>query len=843
MEPKKPDILDILGVCAEVPVADRGAAARRMCGVDDEAFAEVMRHLDVLRREEEDPLIPEITADPARPVRLNARDTIGPCRVVEKIGEGGQATVWRAHQAGLNRSVALKVIQEPRGTGGGLDRFKFERNLLASVVHENVAKVYVSGEEVVGGTPVVWFAMEYVECGCQSPLTIERYSESMGLDARGRVRLVIGACRGVHAAHSRGVLHRDLKPSNVMVARSDKESEPVAKVIDFGVSTLVDAANSEELSEHGGSVASPGTLAYMSPEQTGYGQTPVATVQSDVYGLGAILRELFTGSPPFSASDFRDAGTRTLTIEKRHRFVRESNPRAPEDAAKSSASHARFVSLLRGDLGAIIRKAMRKDPTLRYESAAAMARDLQRWLDHEPVEAVGGGAWYRTRKLVRRNPWASALLGTSVLAILGSGITSIVLYGQAEQQRAAADRSARDASVSLEITEVALNALAKSPMNSDAASESLRRSLLSEVEAHARVRCVQSPDTLGVVLLSLTKLAREFSLLDDADRLARESLVLAESGSGSLSIQAGHALNLIGLIEHDQGKGDQSLATLTRAVAVLSSASGPASRVTLHAQNDRGVTLFRLTRFDEADGIFTATIKGFERLGGPTDLDAIKTRNNLAFLAQARGDAAGAVNILERVTADLRAATGATPRDLVEADNNLGLMYVGVGRQDDAVRVLRAAVAFARERLSSDHSSTTTTIGNLGHALLSGHKSTQGWDDPRLAEALELFREADRMNAARLGPDHYASVIQRHNLAKTLRLMGRYPESAALAVDAVARGTKTKHPNASAFQTNATTCREEWGRWLDSQPIDPAFDAERDAYRAFAEQLAGVPTD
>ena len=301
----------------------------------------------------------------------------GDYEVQEEIGRGGQGVVYRARQKSLNRTVALKVIGLGHwATEAHLKRFRREAEAAASLEHPGIVPIYEVGER--DGS--CYFSMKFVEGG-QLDEVVRR--EQMA--PRRAAELIAKVARTVHYAHEHGILHRDIKPGNILL---DAKSEP--HLTDFGLARLVESESTVTRT-----MEVLGTPSYMAPEQA-VGNNSALTAATDVYALGAVLYQLLTGHPPFAG------GTTYETIK----LLLDTEPRQPRA----------LNSKIDRDLSTICLKCIEKDPKRRYSSALALAQDLERWLNHEPIQARHTGIVTRSRKWVRRNP-SIAVMAVMLLAL------------------------------------------------------------------------------------------------------------------------------------------------------------------------------------------------------------------------------------------------------------------------------------------------------------------------------------------------------------------------------------------------------------------------------------------
>jgi serine/threonine protein kinase len=417
---------DIFLAAVEKAPADRAAYLDAACGPDAGLRAQVEA---LLRSHEEagslleQPLFrPGPPADEP-PAAEQPGASVGPYKLLERIGEGGMGTVWMAQQTEpVKRLVALKLIKAGMDSRQIIARFEAERQALALMDHANIARVLDAGTTGAGRP---YFVMDLVK-----GVPITEYCDAQHLTPRRRLELFLPVCQAVQHAHQKGIIHRDLKPSNVLVALYD--GQPVPKVIDFGVAKAAGQTLTEKTLVTGfGAIV--GTLEYMSPEQAEINQLDIDT-RSDIYSLGVVLYELLTGSPPFTRQESEKGG-----ILEMLRLIREQEPTKPSAklstaeglptlATNRGTEPAKLARLVRGELDWIVLKALEKDRSRRYQTANGFARDVQRYLADEPVLACPPSAGYRLRKFARRNKGvltvaAGVFLAATVMAAtIGGGV-------------------------------------------------------------------------------------------------------------------------------------------------------------------------------------------------------------------------------------------------------------------------------------------------------------------------------------------------------------------------------------------------------------------------------------
>lgn len=532
--------------------------------------------------------------------------SIGPYKLLQEIGEGGMGIVYMAEQERpVRRKVALKVIKLGMDTKQVIARFEAERQALAMMDHAHIARVLDAGATETGRP---YFVMELVR-----GVPINEYCDTHKLSTERRLGLFVDVCRAVQHAHQKGIIHRDLKPTNVLVTSHD--GTPIPKIIDFGVAKATNQSLTERtlFTEFHQII---GTPEYMSPEQAEMSGLDVDT-RSDIYALGVLLYQLLTGTTPVDPTELR-----TAAFEEMTRMIREDEAPAPstrisklgvegERIAKHRNTDVLSLSRhFRGDLDWIVMKALEKDRTRRYDTAAAFAEDVVRHLEDRPVEAGPPGAMYRLRKFTHRNRRAvtAALVLVAALGLGFAGTTAGFLRARAE-----ADRSGR---ISASLQDVL------------AMSDPTRSADGSDVQdVLATVRDVFGEDhaTYAAVLGTLAMQVHDAGDFEAAVNLGRQSLTVWKKVYGDKHPNTGIALARLGSYLRAKGDDAQAEEALRAALAILDGAH-EASGLTGHgARLELADLLGNRGDYQEADELLVDALESLRASPTPPRFKILET--------------------------------------------------------------------------------------------------------------------------------------------------------------------------------------------------------------------------
>jgi serine/threonine protein kinase len=387
----------------------------------------------------------EAAPDPVRtgptgpPAEVPGAILAGKYKLLQRIGEGGMGSVWMAQQTEpVKRRVAVKLIHSDRGAV--LARFEAERRAIALMDHPHIAKLLDAGTTGAAEAPTMGAGRPYFVMELIKGIPLNDYCDQHKLSIADRLTLFRQICAAVQHAHQKGIIHRDLKPSNILVENHD--DRPVPRVIDFGLAKALSGQALTERTLFTGFGTVAGTPLYMAPEQAKFNAIDVDT-RADIYSLGVVLYELLTGTTPIERGQLKAAA-----FDEVLRVIRESEPPTPSKrlsstetqpsvAANRQMESVKLCRLLRGDLDWIVMKALAKERDRRYETAGGLARDIERFLNHEPVLAGPPGAWYRLKKLVRRRRGPLLAASCVALALLGGVATVVAVQARANRELAA----------------------------------------------------------------------------------------------------------------------------------------------------------------------------------------------------------------------------------------------------------------------------------------------------------------------------------------------------------------------------------------------------------------------
>jgi serine/threonine protein kinase len=775
---------------------------------------------------------------------------IGPFKLLESIGEGGMGMVYLAEQeCPVRRRVALKVIKPGMDSVQVIARFEAERQVLALMDHPHIPKVLEAGT-TASGRP--YFAMELV-----SGVPITQFCDENRLTIRERLELFVPVCQAVQHAHQKGIIHRDLKPSNVLVVLHD--GNPVPRVIDFGVAKDT-GDRLTELTTLTGFGSLVGTLEYMSPEQSGLNALDVDT-RSDVYSLGVLLYELLTGTTPLDRRRFGQ-----VSFDELLRKIRDEEPPMPSARLSGSGSAMAVLSasrravptklpaLVRGELDWIAMKALEKDRSRRYQTANGLARDLERYLADEPVEAGPSSTGYRLKKLARRyrNALATAAVFVLLLALAAAVSTWQALRATTAQRAARAERDRAVAAEQRAKTEQASARAALDFLWKDVLSQASYR---NEPDRDLTLRAVldRVADRVGrhsgqppLVEAAVRQMVGGLYIDQGEYRKAQPHLEAAlevqlrELGKDVPQTLAtmhhlGHclyrrdrreatellarALELRRRVLGDDHDDTLFTARLTAACFALEGRLDEAERLlrkTLDARlrvfgdqhRETMVTMYWLAghlarrgRLDEAEALAARCVDQAHRLAGNDRMVTLAARNTLVGVYIAREDPARAEPLAVEVVEGMRRYFGRQHPFTLKAIHRLIRVYQLQGRHAHAAPLLVESLATARKVHEDDHPVVSTALELLGRSLIEEKKFAEA--EQHLRECLERLVQERSGRLTRGGSPAFVQGL----LGESLLGQRKYAEAEPLLLESY-EGQRTAQ---DAADPEAIPARERLG--------------------------------
>jgi eukaryotic-like serine/threonine-protein kinase len=715
---------------------------------------------------------PEATLDSAGPlVGLPATDlgSIGPYRLIRKLGEGGMGQVWLAEQsAPVKREVALKIIKTGRYDDSALRRFNVERQTLAIMDHPAIAKVFDAGSTPAGQP---YFVMEYVP-----GFPITKYCDSKHLPIAERLALFIKVCAGVQHAHQKAIMHRDLKPSNILVVEVDRK--PTPRIIDFGIAKAVSQSGDQTLvTRVGGMVGTPG---YMSPEQADPTMLDVDT-RTDVYSLGVVLYELLTGMLPFDEEQWK-----TKPMHEVLRQLHEEDPPSPSTrisrnststtAAERRSTEPRVLeNLLRGDLDWIALKALEKDRARRYGAASELSADIERYLRNEPVVARPASTAYRTKKYIQRHKFGvAAVTALSLLLIAFAAMQTMELH-RITRERDRADRVTKFMTGMFKVSnpsEARGNAVTAREIL-DKSSKDIDTGLRKEPELQAELMGTMAQTYAGLGLYSR------------AQQLTEHALAIQRSLFGERKRQTLASESYLAQLLRAQGHLPEAERLLQKTIDVQRQVLGANDPDTLASMDRLGYVYANEARHADAESLFRQTLNAERKVLGPDDAQTLSTLNELAEVLTPQGRYAQADQIYTELIAAQKRTLGADHPATLLSMSHAAENLEEEGRLADAEKLYSDVIAAQRRVLGPEHPQTLRAMTMLALVMAKeGHYS----------EADKLQSQVIEIKARVLGPTHTSTLQSMEMEALGLSREGRYADSEKMFRDVIETAGKTSQP-------------------------------------------------
>jgi tetratricopeptide (TPR) repeat protein/predicted Ser/Thr protein kinase len=728
------------------PPAERTAAIDQLCGAD----AELRADLEALLAADQKSFTlldapwsataAGTDSDGSCPLREG--DRVGPYRLGHQIGEGGMSVVFAAQQEDehYSRRVAIKLLKAAFGNQKA-ESFGNECRILARLEHPNIARLYDAGRTESG----IWYlAMEYVD---GEPL--DRYVEKLGAPRR-EIELFTQVCAAVSYAHRNLIVHRDLKPSNILVT-----PEGTVKLLDFGIARLLDRTDLGD--EHTTLLARPLTPQFSSPEQL---RGEPVNVLSDVYSLGIVLYRCLAGQPPYRLESI----SRLVELMNGDLAIPRPSTVAPTERRRR----------LRGDLDAIVLKALAFEPAHRYPSVEQLARDLERHVAGLPIEARPPALAGRALRMVRRHPLTSAAV---TLALVLSFAFTVALARSASHLAREQRRADAEAVSARAVSNFLIDLFEASDPSSSLGDQVTARELLDRAALDVR-SAVEPPAIRAALADALARAYAKLDLVEQARPLAEHGLALRTELFGERGAERAESLETLSWIaeqESDLARAEE----LAREALELRRASGerPNARVA-DAMRRLAAVVSLAGRVEEAEALFQQAVDTYRSSLGPSHVSTLTALADLGKAATALGEHGRASERLTHVLPLLESAMGADHPEITSARIHLARSLTELGHLDEAETIARQSVDSARRVYT--HGPHTGLAIALDY--LSQIQSRRG----EIEEALQSRQEALDIRLALFPETSLSVAYSQSSLARALDAVERFDEAENLHRRAIA---------------------------------------------------------
>lgn len=728
---------------ADLPPGEQQTFLQSACGTDPELMADVLAMLEEdlksgsLLESGLAPVASDLLSEPIDP--RQGFPEFGPYRVIRVLGEGGMGVVYLAERKDLLSLVAIKVLRDAWLSPSRRERFASEQRMLAQLNHPSIARLY-DADALADGTP--WFVMEYVE---GVPLT--DYCSQHHCSIAQRLQLFRAVCEAVQYAHGQALIHRDLKPSNILV-----KSDGSVRLLDFGIAKQLESLDaSVNQTMTGLRLMTP---AYAAPEQI---RGERVGIHTDVYSLGAILFELLSGQLPFDLSNLTPAEAATV--------ITEHEPGKPSSMIKLKAALSDALSLGKSawsDLDVLCLTAMHKDRERRYRSVEALMRDVDHYLEGEPLEARPDSLPYKLGKFVRRNERAVLVtMGVFVLVLAMAVFFTLRLAKARNTALAEAARTERIQKFMMNLFEGGDEAVGP--------SDSLRVITLVDRGVQEAKTLNNDPKVQSELYQNLGTIYQNLGKLDQADSLLRNALEERKSVFGADSAEAGETLVALGLLRDAQGQFEEAERLVRQGLEIDKRKLPPGHPALARTTTALGKVLEDRGAYNSAIRVLEEAVRLQSKPGEPTT-DLAETLTELANSHFYSGQYNESEALNNKVLAMDRQLYGERHPHVADDLINLGAIQYDEGRYPQAENFDRQALDITQSFYGSNHPATASALTILGRTLVSEGKQE---------EAAGMLRQALGIEEQAYGKIHPRVAGTLNELGKIAQQQGNLNEAEA----------------------------------------------------------------
>jgi serine/threonine-protein kinase len=781
----------------DLPPSDWLSHLKRTAENDDEIIQQV---LQLLREDAGGSLFDKGIAQVASEILVDPslsdlNREFGPYQLLRVLGEGGMGLVYLAERKDLGSKVAIKVLRDAWLSPSRRERFASEQHVLAQLTHPSIARLY-DANTLPDGTP--WFVMEYVD---GIPLT--EYCRVHLCTVQERLQLFRSVCEAVQYAHAHAVIHRDLKPSNIFV-----KHDGTVRLLDFGIAKQLESLDAQvNQTMTGLRLLTP---AYAAPEQIRGEQLGVHT---DVYALGIILFELLTGQLPFDLSN--------LTPGEAAAIIVNFEAGKPSSYLKKIEESKRNLLLNRSawaDLDILCLTAMHKDPGRRYRSVEALIRDIDHYLNGEPLEARPDSVRYRAHKFIRRNQRAVAAAAAVFAVIIG--LTAVFTWRLAKARNGALAEAARTQRIQRFMIEVFQGG---DPIAGPAADLKVVDMLDRGVREAQALN--SDPGVRAELLYNFAEIYEKQGQLDKAESLFLSALEQRKLLFGPDTAEVAETLTALGLLRADQSRLEEAEPLAREGLAMARRHLKPNDPVAVAAAIGVGRVLGQRGVYDEAIHLLSESVEDQSALG-VSNADFAATLSALADVNYSAGHYEICVPLYRRLLEMHRQLDGLRHPLVADDLSSLSSAMIDLGYYSDAEGLSRQALDVNRSYYGSDNPKVAANLTTLGRALTYENKYDQ---------ASNVLEEALAIQKRVYGPTHseVAETLNELGNVASMRNQLDDAETKFLQVVEIYRSIYGDHHSFVAIAlSNAASIR------MDKKDYEGAEQMYRDVVRRFTESLS-----
>lgn len=754
-------IESIVDAALECPEDERDAFIKEKCNGDQDLFRHVTSFLSSVSKADQyfssTYRTKEKLENEAASISLSFESydhfvgsEVGAYTLTALLGKGGMGAVFLGERTDgqFEHTAAVKIIQNGLNRPDIYDHFLRERQILAGLNHENIARLYDGG---VTDKNTPYLIMEYVD-----GTPIDKYCNNHQLSAVERINLFKSVCKAAGYAHKNLVIHRDLKPENILIT-----DDGTVKVMDFGIAKLIDRSNSDVVADQNES--SYLSFSNASPELI---KGESATTASDIYSLGVLLYKLLAGVKPLPLENKSGNKVKDLILTHKPTSLSERFQALPPDEKEKFLNSRTFrqsnaSDFLNDDLNAIAQKCLNKSAKDRYQTVDDLVQDLNRYEKGFPVRARDAAATYMAAKFTARNrgPISAAV---SILLIT---VISAIFYTYTVQQER--DIAQMEANKATQVTQFVLNLFKGSDPSQPGGSDISARDLLNRGIERTEYLSNQ-PEIQAKMLEVLGRILTQLGEFNEATTLLQQSIDLRREVFGEENLETVSSYEQMGTLLSAKGDLFKAESMLESALNMREKLQGVSQSAMSEANAELAYVYRRLGKFNKAEEKYRSLINIYESKLGPDDPMTLTSLSSLGVTLHTSGQLTEAEATHRKVLSKRLELYNTAHPNIAMSYNNLGSLLLNLGEFEEAEKMITKSLNMRRALFGDDHPKVALTINNLG--IL---KRNMG----RFDEAISLIQESISINRELMGGDELQTATNLFSLAELYLMTGKYDKA------------------------------------------------------------------